>query len=764
MRILKRLVSLFLALCLWTVSPLALASSVGVIGGAESATGLAVDASEVTNEIQLENCFFDALCTLGDRIYASDHSNLYELSPDAPGKINAVYPFELEMTMFTSGNESYEMADPVLWLASDGESLYGFSQSRQLRKLTIEENAVKLGETIAQLENDDPDSWVDIGGMVIQEGAAYVLVSVSGDSWGKYDLWEIQLSDGAVRQVTTGAVLSICSYKPGTLLVRYWDQETAYSGTEVIMPTLCSLDTATGALTELLTLPDTQQCGVAYDPATDTIYTATDSLLYRRVALGEPEPCAYLNLRYLSTNTSSAVLNGKYYIVNNSDGGYLVSETDPAKMPERALRIATYYKDDTISAFMKAHPEIPVVTQQTDAYYAEQIAQNMVAGTEASDIYIATIDWGSFEQLRDKGYCVDMSTSEILMEQVARMNPAFTSAFFQDGKLWAFPSSAYASGFGYSPSVLEKIGMSEDELPKTLLEYMDFAVNWLDNYAYDYADLMLLDNVYDIRGQLFNQVLNSYVSYYAATNQALDFDTPLMHKLLAKLDEVAPILEELNPEENSSGSVVVYSSDDTPTALLTEYMNYTPQEYSFNWDYQPLLLSLDEGMDPVIPMSMEVYLINPNSENADMAITFLEFVAQHMKDSLEITLCPDANDPVEDPVALRSIGEMQKSMEDLQAKLETADESEKRDLEDTIEMYQQSLVSMEDHKYIISSDDIAMYREVEPYIYVSTSSIYANITTDGGQLLQRYTDGQMSSEQFIKDFNRIIRMMQMEDM
>ena len=764
MRIWKRLVSLFLALCLWTVSPLALASSVGVIGGAESATSLTVGASEVTNEIQLENCFFDALCTLGDRIYASDYTNLYELSPDAPGKINAVYPFELETTTFTSGNESYEMADPVLWLASDGESLYGFSQSRQLRKLTIEGNAVKLGETIAQLENDDPDSWVDIGGMVIQEGAAYVLVSVSGDSWGKYDLWEIQLSDGAVRQVTTGAVLSICSYKPGTLLVRYWDQETAYSGTEVIMPTLCSLDTATGALTELLTLPDTQQCGVAYDPATDTIYTATDSLLYRRVALGEPEPCAYLNLRYLSTNTSSAVLNGKYYVVNNSDGGYLVSETDPAKMPERALRISTYYKDDTISAFMKAHPEIPVVTQQTDAYTAEQIAQNMVAGTEASDIYIVTIDGGSFEQLRDKGYCVDMSTSEILMEQVARMNPRFTSAFFQDGKLWAFPSSAYASGFGYSPSVLEKIGMSEDELPKTLLEYMDFAVNWLDNYAYDYADLMLLDNVYDIRSQLFSQVLISYVSYYAATNQALDFDTPLMHKLLAKLDEVAPILEELNPEENSSGSVVFYSSDDTPTALLTEYMNYTPQEYSFNWDYQPLLLSLDEGMDPVIPMSMEVYLINPNSENADMAITFLEFVAQHMKDSMEITLCPDANDPVEDPDALRSIGEMQKSMEDLQAKLETADESEKRDLEDTIEMYQQSLVSMEDHKYIISSDDIAMYREVEPYIYVSTSSIYANITTDGGQLLQRYMDGQMSSEQFIKDFNRIIRMMQMEDM
>ena len=64
MRIWKKMISLFLALCLWTVSPLALASSVGVIGGAESATGLAVDASEVTDEIQLENCFFYALCKL----------------------------------------------------------------------------------------------------------------------------------------------------------------------------------------------------------------------------------------------------------------------------------------------------------------------------------------------------------------------------------------------------------------------------------------------------------------------------------------------------------------------------------------------------------------------------------------------------------------------------------------------------------------------------------------------------------------------------
>lgn len=126
-------------------------------------------------------------------------------------------------------------------------------------------------------------------------------------------------------------------------------------------------------------------------------------------------------------------------------------------------------------------------------------------------------------------------------------------------------------------------------------------------------------------------------------------------------------------------------------------------------------------------MSMEVYLINPNSENADMAITFLEFVAQHMKDSMEITLCPDANDPVEDPDALRSIGECKNPW-----RICKQSWRQPMSLKSVIWKTPSRCISnpwcpWEDHKIHLSSDDIAMYREVEPYIYVSTSSIYANI-------------------------------------
>ncbi len=748
----KKFLALLLAwmMCVSASSTVAAAE---IIGGSVAIAG-------TDNE---QPYYFSSLCTMGDHLYAADYGNIFELDPEVPGGIKAIYALPLEDMTYSVEGEEYMIADSPQAIASDGKDLYVFFQSRQLRRCTLDQEVASFSDPIASIGAAD-DDWFNLGGMVIQDGAAYLLISSPDDSWGKYDLWEIQLSDGATRLITSGGLTSMCSYQPGTLLIRYWDQEEAYSGPEVIMPTLCSLDIATGELTELLSLSDSQQGCLAYDPETDTIYTASDDSLYRHVALGEQETCAYLNLQYLNSSSSSALLNGKYYTIDNNGGTFICADTDPANMPDRALRIAQSYKDNTMVAFMEAHPEIPVVTMDTGAYSADLIAQSMAAGDDSADIYVVNVSWGGFDQLRNKGYCVDLSNSTILMEQVARMNPTLTAPFFQDDHLWAFPSSAYANGFGYSPGVMEKIGMTEDELPTTLLEFMDFAVDWLNDYAYDYADLTLLESVYDIRGQLFNQVVNSYVAYYAATDQELDFDTPLMRKLLAKLDEVSPRLEEMNPKDTSNGIITYSSSDNLPSSLLTEYLSYNPQEYSFHWDYQPLLLPLDEGMDPAIPMSMEVYLINPNSKNADLAVTFLEYAAQNMSSSLEITLCPDANDPVEDPNSLRNIASTQQDIDDLKAQIETADEEQKRDLQDTLSWMQEWLTTQEENKYAISAESIATYREIEPYLYVSTSSIFANITTDGSQLLQRYMDGQMSSEQFIKDFNRIIRMMQMEDM
>ena len=90
-------------------------------------------------------------------------------------------------------------------------------------------------------------------------------------------------------------------------------------------------------------------------------------------------------------------------------------------------------------------------------------------------------------------------------------------------------------------------------MPKTFLEFIDFAVMWIEDYADEYPDLSLFEYNYDVRNMFIGVIISRYVAYTATTGENLNFDTPLMHKLLNKLDSALPKLKELNPEDENQG-------------------------------------------------------------------------------------------------------------------------------------------------------------------------------------------------------------------
>lgn len=736
---------LALTLCLSTCSSFA-----EVIGGASA--DLLGDTSDV---------FLNALAAANGKIYGCNGDMLYELDPANPGKYTAAYQLSLPEQEYTDGEATYTMQESVYSLTSDGTILYGLvGNLGRVCPLTIDGTTVTVDEPIAQLREEAEDSYLNIYGFVAANDAFYLLCPIDDSSWGKNDLWELK-RDGTKRKVASGAYLALSAYKDNALLVMYWDQENAYSGDEITMPVIQQLDIATGETTDCISMTDTNMTSFCYDAASDTIYVPSTDTLYRSVALGALEPCAYLNLQYISTPCNALVLDGKFYIATSFNGnGWSCANTDPSLMPARALRIGTYFRDDTMAGFMNAHPDIPIVLADVNSFSADQLAQSMVSGNDAADIYSLSLSYGSFDQLRQKGYCVDLSSSEVLLNAVKQMNPDFTASFYQDGKLYAFPESAGATGFGYSPSALEKIGMTEDDLPKTYLEFIDFAVMWIDDYADEYPDLSLFDYTYDVRNMFIGDIISRYVAYTATTGENLNFDTPLMHKLLNKLDSALPKLEELNPEDENQGFVM--SSDGETTSLFTQNMDLTPQRYTWG-DYKPLLLPLDDGMEPAETLSLQVYLVNPNSECQREAITFLEYLAEHMDETTKIALYPDENTPVEDPNTAKYLAEAQKQLEDAKASKEKADDADKRDWDDTISMYEDNIAYYESHLYFVSADAIAQYRSIEPYLHVYTNSLYASLSTDGAKLLQRYLGNEINSDQFIKEFNRIIRMIQLEN-
>ena len=63
----------------------------------------------------------------------------------------------------------------------------------------------------------------------------------------------------------------------------------------------------------------------------------------------------------------------------------------------------------------------------------------------------------------------------------------------------------------------------------------------------------------------------------------------------------------------------------------------------------------------------------------------------------------------------------------------------------------------------IDEEDIAAYRNLASALVVPTSNPFYGTSPQMTSLLQRFSDGQLSADQFVKEFSRIYQMIEMEN-
>ncbi len=658
-------------------------------------------------------------------------------------------------------------------LERDGK-LYGLNTVKgALLLLTITADGVSISEEAVLnwdsmfVQEADYSYTRQLFGAALTSDRLYLLVQQPSENWNDYDLLSFDLATGAQTKVAAENIHAIARYENGQLLCNVYDWENSYtSDGKPILPALSVLDPATQSLTKLVDFPAAQVGGLCYSSESGMVYALGRGELFGCKPGNTFETVAYMPVDYPGDQMPAAVLSGGLYAAIPNYGSVYVRNTDPALKPNRVLRIAGGGSDNVTKAFQSAHPELPVIFK--DEYYsgAEQIAQQMVSGSGSADLFIISLSYGGFSSLRDKGYVSDLSGSAVLTEAVAKMYPQFVKDIFKDGKLIAFPCRFNGYALGYSPDILKEIGIEQP--PTTLYELMDLYVDWVDNYSQKFTGYTLMENIYDIRMELLNNILMTYLAHYVRTGEDLKFDTPVFKSLLAKLDEVSPILEELNPpKDEQQGGTVIYSSggfDNKPTSLITNYFNFYPTEYYDDRGYLPLPLALDEGMDPALFAQIEVFVINPNSPNQDLARTYLEFFAQNMPRDYSITFCPDDNTPVENPSYSKEMEDIKKSIDDLKAQMKTAGPEALKSLEESLKNQEDYLAYREKSRFSIPEKLITQYRELVPY--VCSDSEYMNFLASSKEavtLLQRFMQGEMETEQFVKEFDRKLQMMRMEN-
>lgn len=601
----------------------------------------------------------------------------------------------------------------------------------------------------------------------------------SDDSWtDNRVLMRFDMATGAQTQLPTQYAQVICSYKPGQLLTFgvIYDEK---SGEPVAAMT--ALDLASGQETKLpYEMPtDTYNLGgLAYNEATDTIYYTHEKQIWKSTG-GEPfTSVAYLTLGYMNQYAPAWVLSDGMYATGA--GGLYIRNVDPQYKATRVLRIHGTWEDLAYTRFTSEYPDIPVLLEYNYYGNAEDIAKDITSGNNQTDIFVLHVSQG-LRDLIDKGFTADLSDSAVLAQSVASMYPQAQSALCDaEGRPMAYPRSVSFGPWTVNTQLWEEFDMGP--MPTTYAQFFDYMLRWQDEFAEDNPDISFLDSSYDGAG-LTEVALHSYILQYEEPGKPIDFNSPVLKQVLEQIGKLElkeydydnmtdEEWQELDELRSRPAIFTMYSKLGMfYDSNRTRYISSDPKRAAYSEtdaDQHLLPMVFEEGQTPIMRASMEVLIINPASANIDLAKQYIEFFAQNGMDNYtRYTLSPELNEPVERKDFAQEIKSMQEWHDQSVEQLKTAPESDKRDIQDSIDYVERWLAEQDKNKWELSAGAIAGYRELAPYMNFVENSAFFKQSSGGAmdmlrEMLTRYDDGQLSLDAFLRELDSKMRMIVLE--
>ncbi len=686
---------------------------------------------------------------------------------------NVIYKWSLatgEITPLVS--EGYNLR-----LIANGDTLYNLMpETGLLCPVTITEDKAVIAEIGLQLQwelitgaSNEEFYYPQIYAAFCSGNTLYLQTSRSDmDDWYTRGFYAFDLETGKGEELYAGReIYSICPYKDGKLLAIRFDEQKYYSSEDqstAALPWVQVFDPQTKAFTDkLFTMETIDCCGLAYNPATDTVYYTIPGNVYFSQGGQAPAQLTYVPVSYGGSNTSALLLGGTHYVVFSNGNAVYIRSLDPSHKPAATLRISggdfQWTGREGFLAFTKAHPEIAIVPTENSYFEsAEKIFQHMKTDS-AADVYtLYNID--SLDALIEKGYCLDLTGTPAISALSNDMYPHISSAFTRDGKIYALPYSASIyNTMAYSPSLLKEIGLTEADLPTNLDQLLDFIADWVDIYSLDYPNLDLINhNYFKLRSHLIQLIFQQQIAYCSQKGIPTTFDTPEMLALLKKVDSMSSIFKEIDPSDEELEGGWGWSSDDPLVALL-DFSHDVFNDYSDNTDYVPLKLNYVGDVPMYTMLYMSVLIVNPYSKNQEVALEFLSDMASNLKASFKIILSPNYNEPIENAYYERSKKNLEEYMLSVQESLEKAtDDLEKKNLEEQLANMEPWRQSVENSRYEVSPERLAIYRDMALTVTPSTSSYSLFANAENLQTLyQRYIEQQIGAEQYIKETEKVLQ-------
>ena len=601
------------------------------------------------------------------------------------------------------------------WFAWNGE-LYGLVYTRDTSAMeykvigaSIKHVKLENGEIILE-DSDLP--YLDMENLAGDSGASYIdNVIACGDyllvsSW-RSGYMMYNLTDGEEKELPDAQdYLSMAPGPDGTLLV--------LKGGSKENRDVVSLNPETLEETPFVELKNVtgHQVPMCYDREKDTLYYVDGGEIWAQPRSGGEA----VAVNECAISAKNMLMYDGYAILWDYSS-ILLRNTDATQRAGTTLRVngsGVYYGDNISSAVMEmasVRDDVSVILENNMYQLNTDILQDMMNKDGNTDIYVVDYAGRQFRALRDRGYLTAMEGNQQLEEYVERMYPFFRDALKQDGKLVAVPINVFGSSIGVSMKTWKMLGGTEEDLPKTWNQFMD----WLEKDLPErIAGTEARVTMYD-KSNFYWNVKSALITQYQARVNSSEgkelYNSPLLTEPMKRLDNLDWAALKIPEDEMNS---FLWESDNPPLLIPDQSPCFTTWG---DWG-KPLRLSFAEGEDPIIPVQLMVAIINPYSEHKEEAMEFLALTLKKLDTAGQYSLFADMTEPIEKNDTKDWYKNVTETIAEVQKKLETAEGEQKIELETQLQMYNDELDYLESSRWVMDPQRIEDYVTGVPYMTV----------------------------------------------
>ena len=732
------------------------------------------------------NNFISSMLVWGDKLLLSSYDSLYTWNSETR-KLVEVQGYDQLQYMLTdeetgvikAEEDEYCYFDSDLYVA-DGK-LYRMAQindsdgnqTSYLVEIIISDDGelslgdvIDLGDALSITNEADGETYSYTRSLKNPCSFGRTIYALSyGDS---LELLSLDLDSETVDTVTLDTdyqIDSISPYTEGKLLMIGSNYNV-----DPVETALLVYDTETEEITELGKMPREgyeTPSAICYDEARSKVYYVLSGSVWRMDisddGFGTPEEFGDMPLE--SYSNSVAVMMGDWYILSSYDG-VVGRDVTLDKMPPQRLRVVNSNYDESIKsayyAFTDKHPEYMVSI--SDNLDESTLLQSMMNRDSSVDIYTISSSSSALSALMNRGYLAELGSSEKLTAAVDSLYPFIGDFCKKDGQLCLMPFSGYAMGMTMNIKALtEKLGYTQEDVPtswKQLFELInDIAANKKLEEAPEVSFVMEGYTQQDLRNMIFSNMMSDYYTWLDQSEENLTNGTPVLLELCEAFEKVDWSGLGL-PEEYSEDGWM--SDGIMKESVLIDFNSVDVTSYVGAYQDSVICpLSVVDGEEPVIGMTLTLAFVNPFSENKDAAIEYLEDAWDANGRTNRILMDPNDNEPVVNAYYEQNLKEIQNNIDQLKKSLETMTDEETRETmqnninstEEWLEKYKES------GKYDVTPEQIAKYREVAGKMAVAKSDIYGG---DSYDQMYQYVDGAITASQFAAQLEKTLQMQRLE--